>query len=395
MASIFLERKLPDLPSSRRKTSTDGGKSDAPDVNKTYVVNLARVKVVDEDEGKGRQRKSKWTEFKEVRRKLAFFDEEEDKKKIDPLDFTEKMAAFRTLLKRDALRESARNSERGFKMSSANVGSASDYNILQNGDINSEKMSEIKSRLPKAKETKQILSKLADEELAKMSLLNLEAQLYLDKHKSGDSHRETINRFSGKLDDFVKSTKREKTANADDIDVKTDKNSNANDDDYLAKFLQSEANQNSPPQISKSRKSSRQSSRHGNHDSDSDLDKIPQKESGSQKAYSCDIDTKCQKPKSASRPVSEAGSSLFDAPLSVRRAANRSIQSNVPHYHPSFPVASRDPPMELLESTKGKNEEGLCRGVRTGEVIITKVGAGTPKQSVEDLQTHLKSKDKG
>ncbi|KAK3104624.1 hypothetical protein FSP39_006445 [Pinctada imbricata] len=411
MTSIFLERKLPELPTSnRRRLPSVSDVSETREPGATFVINLSPIKKVEEDSAQGQSRKkgqgnkksSKKTDFKEVRRKLAFTDEEDVSRKIDPLDFTDKMAAFRTLLRNDAKREAERKSEKYGKSESLGTKTAVSSSV-KNVNITSTNRDIFKEYLPKSKEARVLLSKLADEELAKMSMKNMEAQLYLQSHGGKNSHQENIKRFSGKLEELVKNTHVEpiEMVPSPNAVITENRNSNANEDDYLAKFLNSgkedsESAKSKDRTRPKSKKSRDRTSSHGNHDSDSDLDKIPQKESDSQKACSCDIDTKCQRHGPSPQILSETGSVIFEGPGSVRRAANRSIQSNVPHYHPSYP-APRDPPSELLQSSKGANEEGLCRGVRTGEVVITRSGASS-KRRPEDLQTIVKKaegNDKG
>lgn len=339
-SSVFLERNLGDLPvfDRGRRGSHSLRPRDKDQQNDTFLVSISPRKPMGVPEARGAPHPSV---RQVVRRRLNFLDSEEEFQPTPGFDFTDKMAAFRQLLKKDSARDAERNKKNFEDRYVSKLGRS------RSKDGKDEEK-EGRDGLPRSREARRLLSRLADEKLASMSYRNYRAQLHLESVESVTSSN----------------SKQEKM----DVEQKPRK-SESKSDDYLNKFLSEKT-------------SSRSSSKQARHQNDADLDKIPQKE------FSTPQQTNNNKiPLCPQNPLQEPGLLLNDTMGSSstlnRKSGKGSIQSNVPHYHPSY-VSPKDPPSESIRSqSKQPNPRGLglCEGVRTGEVVITKSRAGKTSQS--------------
>ncbi|XP_065934156.1 uncharacterized protein [Magallana gigas] len=339
-SSVFLERNLGDLPvfDRGRRGSHSLRPRNKDQQNDTFLVSISPRKPMGVPEARGAPHPSV---RQVVRRRLNFLDSEEEFQPTPGFDFTDKMAAFRQLLKKDSARDAERNKKNFEDRYVSKLGRS------RSKDGKDEEK-EGRDGLPRSREARRLLSRLADEKLASMSYRNYRAQLHLESVESVTSSN----------------SKQEKM----DVEQKPRK-SESKSDDYLNKFLSEKT-------------SSRSSSKQARHQNDADLDKIPQKE------FSTPQQTNNNKiPLCPQNPLQEPGLLLNDTMGSSstlnRKSGKGSIQSNVPHYHPSY-VSPKDPPSESIRSqSKQPNPRGLglCEGVRTGEVVITKSRAGKTSQS--------------
>uniref|UniRef100_K1R776 Sfi1 spindle body domain-containing protein n=1 Tax=Magallana gigas TaxID=29159 RepID=K1R776_MAGGI len=336
-SSVFLERNLGDLPvfDRGRRGSHSSRPRDKDQQNDTFLVSISPRKPMGVPEARGAPHPSV---RQVVRRRLNFLDSEEEFQPTPGFDFTDKMAAFRELLKKDSARDAERNKKNFEDRYVSKLGRSKSKN-------GKDEEKEVRDGLPRSREARRLLSRLADEKLASMSYWNYRAQLHLESVTNSHSKQEKI-----------------------DAEQKPRK-SESKSDDYLNKFLSEKT-------------SSRSSSKQARHQNDADLDKIPQKE------FSTPQQTNNNKiPLCPQNPLQEPGLLLNDTMGSSstlnRKSGKGSIQSNVPHYHPSY-VSPKDPPSESIRSqSKQPNPRGLglCEGVRTGEVVITKSRAGKTSQS--------------
>lgn len=336
-SSVFLERNLGDLPvfDRERRGSHSSRPRDKDQQNDTFLVSISPRKPMGVPEARGAPHPSV---RQVVRRRLNFLDSEEEFQPTPGFDFTDKMAAFRELLKKDSARDAERNKKNFEDRYVSKLGRSKSKN-------GKDEEKEVRDGLPRSREARRLLSRLADEKLASMSCRNYRAQLHLESVTNSHSKQEKI-----------------------DAEQKPRK-SESKSDDYLNKFLSEKT-------------SSRSSSKQARHQNDADLDKIPQKE------FSTPQQTNNNKiPLCPQSPLQEPGLLLNDTMGSSstlnRKSGKGSIQSNVPHYHPSY-VSPKDPPSESIRSqSKQPNPRGLglCEGVRTGEVVITKSRAGKTSQS--------------
>jgi hypothetical protein len=339
-SSVFLERNLGDLPLFDRgkKGGTSSTKRNGAEKNDTFTVGLSARKPMGIPEARVAPRPSVRPT---VRRRLNFLDSEDDFQPTPGFDFTDKMAAFRELLKKDSERDAERN-----KKNFQNRYSGEMEGCPKRDQEREDKKS--KAGLPRSREARRLLSRLADEKLAGMSYRNYRAQLHLESASNLHSNQERRTE-----------------------EPRQENKSESRGDTYLDRFLSE-------------RTSARSSShrREASHQNDADLDKIPQKESQASKKTNHNKVPLCQK-----NPLQEPGL-LFNESMGSTSTLNRksgkgSIQSNVPHYHPSY-VSSKEPPSESVRSlSKQPNSEGLglCEGVRTGEVIYTKSRSGKTSQT--------------
>ncbi|XP_062597363.1 uncharacterized protein LOC134258788 [Saccostrea cucullata] len=334
-SSLFLERRLGDLPVLDRSKlgSSSSRKKDSAQKNETYLVGVSARKPIGVPEAHAVPRPSVRPA---VRRRLNFLDSDDDFQPTPGFDFTDKMAAFRELLKKDSERDAERNRKNFGNRYTGEVGRRH-VRDAEGGGPPSE------NGLPRSREARRLLSRLADEKLARMSYRNYRAQLQLESVSDSQDGR---------------------------VDVpKTENKSESRDEDYLDKFLSERTS---------IRSSSQQ--REASHQNDADLDKVPQKESPCQ--TNCDKIPLCQ-----NNPLQEQGLLLNDTMGSTstlnRKIGKVSIQSNVPHYHPSY-VSTKEPPSESVKSlSKQPNSKGLglCEGIRTGEVVFTKSRSGKTSHS--------------
>ncbi|XP_056013251.1 uncharacterized protein LOC125646673 isoform X4 [Ostrea edulis] len=337
-SSVFLERNLGDLPlfDRSKKGSTSSKKTNGAETNDTFIVRVSARKPMGIPEARAVPHPSVRPT---VRRRLNFLDSDDDFQPTPGFDFTDKMAAFRELLKKDSERDAERN-KKNFQNRYIGEMERCQKRDQGRGDKQSE------NGLPRSREARRLLSRLADEKLAGMSYRNYRAQLHLesasDLHSSQERRTEEPRRES---------------------------KSESRGDNYLDKFLSE-------------RTSVRSSShkREASHQNDADLDKIPQKESQVSQQTNNNKSPLCQK-----NPLQEPGLLFNDTMGSTstlsRKTGKGSIQSNVPHYHPSY-VSAKEPPSGNVRSlSKQPNSKGLCEGVRTGEVIYTKSRSGKTSQT--------------
>ncbi|XP_078337058.1 uncharacterized protein LOC111134265 isoform X6 [Crassostrea virginica] len=344
-SSVFLERNLRDLPMIDRGRRGDpfSGKKAKDQQDGTFLVSISTKKPMGVPEARDPSQSSA---PRLIRRRLNFLDSDDDFNPNPVFDFTDKMAAFREILKKDSERDAERYKKMG----------GDRYFGKTEREISTDKKKEGRDNdagFPRSREARRLLQRLANEKLTRSDQPRQYLECVIDSSSKQEKRMETPKRQS-------------------------------KSDDYLDKFLPERTN-------AKTSSSQKKGSRFPNNAA---LDKTPRKEISTPQLTDRNIplypENLLQEPDLLMNDNMSLTSTVS------RKTGKGSIQSNVPHYHPSY-VSPKEAPSESVKSqSKQPNLKGLglCEGVRTGEVIITKsrMGKTTPTHTKSTSQSACKEK---
>ena len=344
-SSVFLERNLRDLPMIDRGRRGDpfSGKKAKDQQDGTFLVSISTKKPMGVPEARDPSQSSA---PRLIRRRLNFLDSDDDFNPNPVFDFTDKMAAFREILKKDSERDAERIKKMGGDRYFGKTGREISTDKKKEGRDND-------AGFPRSREARRLLQRLADEKLTRSDQPRQYLECVIDSSSKQEKRMETPKRQS-------------------------------KSDDYLDKFLPERTN-------AKTSSSQKKGSRFPNNAA---LDKTPRKEISTPQLTDRNIplcpENLLQEPDLLMNDNMSLTSSVS------RKTGKGSIQSNVPHYHPSY-VSPKEAPSESVRSqSKQPNLKGLglCEGVRTGEVIITKsrMGKTTPTHTKSTSQSACKEK---